>query len=698
MVVLNAAVLDDAARLAAVERGRRTLPRLRIPLDGIARLAARLLDAPMGVITFIGAEEEHFAGSFGLPPSLAAGGQASTAYSVCKYMVSIDAPVSSPDMLADDDPQLREHPLAGEYGVKAFLGVPLRDADDRPLGSLTVLDTRAREWTDAQLSTLIEVVELLGPIPDRPDTAENIVEDAAAEQRSFLSAILDSMGEGVLALDADGEAVVFNRALREFYELPATGSPGEAIDAAMAHLHQRDGTVMKPDELAVARAMRGQIVTDTEAVLCVPGLPDRYLLTNARPIRDADGRRIGAVSTVRDVTGRRRTERFRDCELAVASILNQADTLTEAGSAVLQATADALGWRYADLRLVDQTACTLDRIARWHTDGHDVSDLLPEQLRPDQASVATLVWATGQPIWVPDLTRLPVVHDDDARRRIDAYTERGLRALLCAPVCDGGTVLGVISCFTDAAEDDEFLLTGFLTGVAGQLGHFLSRARADDLAQDLGQARADFTSLIGHDMRTPLTTIASYTDLLLDDPRERSDDDRHLLQAIARNSTRLRGLIDNLIDLAALQSGHLSLQMCDVDLTAVFAAACEAAKPAADAAGITLQPKLDDDVHVTGDPDRLRQLADLMLAGAIAINPGGGEVPLALTCTGGAAQITLCGEAAGDHRCVPGDTSFSAERATARAIVEQHGGTLTVTGTPDTADTGLIIRLPLPAD
>jgi hypothetical protein len=109
MPAVDDVLLRDAERLASVERAWRVMPRLPVPLDNVAGLAARLLDAPIGEVTLLAADEEYFAGVWGAPESLAADRRQSVAYSVCKYAVSADHPVGSGDMWAD--PELRRHPL-----------------------------------------------------------------------------------------------------------------------------------------------------------------------------------------------------------------------------------------------------------------------------------------------------------------------------------------------------------------------------------------------------------------------------------------------------------------------------------------------------------------------------------------------------------------------------------------------------------
>ncbi|SHN46759.1 GAF domain-containing protein [Cryptosporangium aurantiacum] len=855
MIVEDAGVLADPVRLAAVDQARRVLPALPMPLEGIARLAARLLDAPIGLITLVGDETEHFAGAFGAPAALIAGGQASLAYSVCKYIVCADAPVRGRDMAADDDPRIRNHPLTSEYGVRAFLGVPLRDAQDRPVGSVSVMDTRPRDWCDAELSTLVEIAMLVGGVPGRPpgpgtvvltdldtvevldaiteafltldvdatvtgwntaatelfgftaaeacgrpvdsllaaeyegrplrelvaglltgqiggpltgpltfrtrnhrqvhararitmlhgtggavvcvfltdltaqvlaaraaaDAAEAVraasdeaeaARAAAAEadaeadsQRSFAEALLDSLGEGVVAVDAEGRAVVFNRALRELHGLPDDVSPDEAQAATLPRLHSPDGSPLSPGELAAARALNGHTVRDTVILVRQPDRPDRYMRASAQPVRGRDDRLMGAVITVQDITQRLRAERFRDCQLTVASVLLRPDALTELAPSIAQTIGKALGWPYISLRLVDQATDTLVRLAHWSAPGYDLEGMLPDRIPRTAHLIPAHVWATGQAVWEPDLAHSAWLTEPDARARARVYAQRGLHAALSVPVRDGETVLGVLTCFAGTAtDDDEFLVTGLLTDVATQIGQFLARRRAEELTAELARARADFTALIGHDMRTPLTTIATYAQLLLEDPVARPDTDLRLLDGIDRNARTLRELVDGLLDLAALEAGHHTLDTRSVDLSAMIGRACEAAEPSCTA--VTLDRQLCPGVHVTGDPDRLRQLSEKLLSTAVAATPPGGTIEVAVDRVDGAAQLRIT-----HPGCLDGEAfdRFSQANATgvgnadaatgmglllSRVIAERHGGTLTVAHDQET--TSLTVRLRQP--
>ncbi|MFG1929012.1 hypothetical protein [Cryptosporangium sp. NPDC048952] len=91
--------------------------------------------------------------------------------------------------------------------------------------------------------------------------------------------------------------------------------------------------------------------------------------------------------------------------------------------------------------------------------------------------------------------------DPESQARARLYAQRGLHAAVSMPILDGTEVLGVLT-FAPRLHHDEFQTTGLPLDPATQAGQFLARRRADDLAAELRRARADFTALIGHDMRT----------------------------------------------------------------------------------------------------------------------------------------------------------------------------------------------------
>ncbi|WP_433788934.1 ATP-binding protein [Actinoplanes sp. CA-252034] len=654
---------------------------VQVPWDAVARLAARLLGAPMAVIS----TGDALLGTFGFP----------AACPVRRF--GSGGPVTVGDLLTE--PGFAGHPLITDLGVRSMAAVPVPAAPDRPSRTVTVLDTTARTWVEHDLAALTEVAAMLGD-GESPQAGPG----GPIEARGFVNALLDSLQVGVLAVDADRRPVLLNRMLRRFCGLDDTTPPVQALVAARGRLRHLDGRPYLPAEMAVVRALDGRSVRDVEAVLRVPGAPDRYALTNAEPVYGATGELLGAVSTVRDVTERRRRERFRDCELEMTRLLAAADGLDQVAPPLLRAIGEALDWPHVALFVVDEVAGVLRTAAHWSAPGVDVDDLVPERIPRGDAGPG-FVWATGRPLWIPDLTDPRYTETPEAHAFAHTAAERGLRASLTVPVCDGAQVLGVLATLCSTTEYDEFLLTGLLDGVAAQLGQFLTRLRSRELAMQLNQSRNDFLTLAGHELRTPLTSIISYTTLLTDELAD--PDQQQMIAAVRRNVGHLQRIIDELLELTALEAGHHRIQARPTDLTAVVGAAVHDLRPPAT---VRVHTDLPAALILDADETRLRQIVDQLLSNAVKYCPGGGDVRVTAAYDGPdvvelAVADTGIGIPEGDrellftrfhrganarHTAIPGN---GLGLPLARGLVEAHGGTVHL-DPAHRPGTRIVVRLP----
>ncbi|MET3430107.1 PAS domain S-box-containing protein [Actinoplanes tereljensis] len=831
---VNMTVLEHPQRLAAARRARRLLPGLAMPLDAIARLAARLTGSPMAIVAVMDVHEEHFVGSFGLPAVLSAGAPIPVAYSVCKYVVSADHPVTSDDMSAD--PDLRDHALAVEFGARAFAGVPLRDTADRTVGSLLVVDVVPRAWTGADLELLVEISALLAGLPAAeeypgtdPDvlagldaaavldgvqeafvavdatgavrawnpaaqallgwsgaeaqgrqfdelllteasgqrfrdglpgliaaagpqsgwiervpirhrdghelpvravvstlrgrsgpfvcvfladlTGQSHAERDAGHQRGFLTALLDSLAAPVAAMDVDGRLQVANRAMRQMHGLPDEATVADLVRAAPAHLHRTDGTLLPAPQTPLMRAMDGEVVADQEMLVMVPGRPVRTELASAQPIVNPDGSPAGAVVTCVDITGQRRVERFRECQLAVATAVARTGSVAVSATDITRAVAETLRWPHVELWLHDELTNTMHPAGHHSTLGDDFADFVARPIQKGRG-VSSTAWATAKPLWVTDMADSAYLRsyaDDPWMRRC---ARAGLHSMVATPIPSGGHVRGLLICFAGGAEHDQTALTALLTAIGDQLGQFIAQKRSAQLVQEVARGKDDFLSLVGHEMRTPLTVISSYVDMLLAETGTDHADpgEAHAAyEAIARGTGALRSIVDDLLDLAALESGHLQVSPGLADLAAIARQSLQQIKESADANGVTVTAALPEALVTSGDPQRLRQVLDNLLSNAVKYSPDGGHVTLAMTREEQAVSITVRDTGIGippaerpylfqrfyraanaRHTAIPG-TGLGL--CIVRAIVEAHHGTVTLDDTPR-AGTTITIRLP----
>jgi two-component system phosphate regulon sensor histidine kinase PhoR len=235
--------------------------------------------------------------------------------------------------------------------------------------------------------------------------------------------------------------------------------------------------------------------------------------------------------------------------------------------------------------------------------------------------------------------------------------------------------------------------------------------RAEELAVELSHAKDEYVALVGHELRTPLATIASYTELIGDGPDETPLSElRPLLATVGRNTAVLIGIIDDLLDLAALDSGHAELRPVRVEVAALVAACWAASHEVAQAQGVELRADVPHGLTIMADPGRLRQVLDQLVGNAVKFSPGGGRVDVRAENQGGTVVLTVSdsglgvpegerdlvlgrfyrGAAAREHG-IPGS---GLGLAAVRIIIERHHGTFALAPRDPT---GMTATVTLPA-
>lgn len=144
--------LDDADRLEALRRSGLLDGDPNPTLDRLTRLASRILDAPVSLVTLIDRDRQFFASQVGAAEPWASRRESPLSYSLCKHVVAERRAVVIPDTAGDE--RVRDSDAVTELGVRAYAGVPLVTADDHAIGSFCVMDGRCRDWCDDDLDIL----------------------------------------------------------------------------------------------------------------------------------------------------------------------------------------------------------------------------------------------------------------------------------------------------------------------------------------------------------------------------------------------------------------------------------------------------------------------------------------------------------------------------------------------------------------
>jgi hypothetical protein len=252
-----------------------------------------------------------------------------------------------------------------------------------------------------------------------------------------------------------------------------------------------------------------------------------------------------------------------------------------------------------------------------------------------------------------------------------------------------------------------------------------NEARMREMAEELRQARDqaeattrvkdEFLATLSHELRTPLNAILGWGRLLQGGavPEEQGE---HAVDTIVRNALAQNRLIDDLLDVSRIITGKFRLDVEEIDINAVSAAAVDVVRPAAEAKGVRLQVIFDPDGgHVMGDASRLQQVMWNLLSNAVKFTPKGGRVHVTLRRRDSNVEITVTDTGAG---ITPGflprvfdrfaqqshdELEVSARRtgglglglALVKHIVELHGGTVVAQSEGPGKGASFVVRLPI---
>ena len=160
---------------------------------------------------------------------------------------------------------------------------------------------------------------------------------------------------------------------------------------------------------------------------------------------------------------------------------------------------------------------------------------------------------------------------------------------------------------------------------------------ANEQLKSLDRLKDDFMSSVTHELRTPLTSIRALAELMQDDAEMPAEQRQQFLSIITAETERLSRLVNQVLDMAKIESGHGEWLHADVDMRALLTQAAQTTAEMFRERGARLSLQLPDPVRgqirtLKADPDRLMQVVMNLLSNAAKFVPSdGGEVRLRLT-------------------------------------------------------------------
>lgn len=474
----------------------------------------------------------------------------------------------------------------------------------------------------------------------------------------------------------------------------------DAASGLLAHLRG------DPDRHPITRCLAGAAAVDEE--LSYVGADNRpiYLQVHARPVRDATGAVIAAVTTVADVTETRRRALaqglLEDADRVLFESLEVARTLQVAAELAVPRLGD---W------CVIVTAEGDDALHLRALAHPDPEALARARAYGDAATypLEARVWETirsGEP------ALLLTIRDDQVRagaqspEHLEFLRGLGLRSALVLPLIARGRALGAVRLFhADSGRNHDALDLELARGFADRIALAVDNARLYEAAQGASQAREDVLTVVSHDLRNPLSAITLGTSVLVRKIRDAEEN----VAVIQRSAERIERLVENLLDLASTQAGQpVAMEREVADAADLIHEAVLLQEPLADKKGVRIVT----DLKLTGAPlfcDRTRivQVIGNLLDNAVKFSNSGQAVTVRGDVEDRQVRISVSDRGPGirdtdlPHVFEPywstprgGKKGVGLGLSIARSIVDAHDGRMWVTSEPNLGTT-FFFTLPL---
>lgn len=413
-------------------------------------------------------------------------------------------------------------------------------------------------------------------------------------------------------------------------------------------------------------------------------------------VRDSQGAPLYFVAQVQDISERKQLEQalrfLAEAGPRLAGSLESRTTLATVARLAVPTLAD---WCIVELVGEEGRILAIEGAASSPEKSRQLDAFIAAQPRDvsRRGNVVMGVLQTGRPALLPEVPGGALEAIGRNPEHLALLRLLDPRSAIIVPLRARGHILGVaVLCTSDPERRYGTRDLTLAEELASRAALAIDNARLHEKSEQATRMRDEVLRVVAHDLRTPLNVISLSASTLLKRPPGQRAGDTRPLESIRKAVERSHRLIQDLLDVARMDGGCLSVERAPVETAALVRDALELHRELAETKSLRLTADVPEDVPpLLADHDRVLQILSNLIGNALKFTPGGGQVSVHVVPEGDMLRFSVrdtgAGIAAGDlpHLFEPfwqaragGREGTGLGLAIVKGLVDAHGGRLWV--------------------
>jgi PAS domain S-box-containing protein len=448
------------------------------------------------------------------------------------------------------------------------------------------------------------------------------------EYETQLTALVESSADAIIGKDLHGNIISWNKAAQKMYGYTEKEAIGKHVSLI--------APTTETDIPEIIHALKkGKKIVDYETVRIRKDGAQIEVALTISPMKDSEGKYIGASTIARDITHRKRAEAMNKREMELQNFLTTASqqlfSSIDFDSAVHQVAQFAVPYicDMCQVSIIEDAKLRVAAIA--HVDenkkklAEQIAELYPLNITDKNGSAGVI--RTGKSIFIQTVTPNLLRQKVKSKKHLQLLKQLEIISQMIVPLKQNKQTFGAITFLATKDSGRQFSKSDlyYAEELARRAAIALQNSQLYASAQKAIQLRDEFFSIASHELKTPITSIKAFIQIMQRSFNKKDDLVAQRLLARTNNQVdKLIFLVRDLLDITKIQSGKLSLNCIEHNIGTVVQEAVSDYQTTTPTHQIVLENVLQQSFKF--DKERVEQVLNNLLSNAVKYSPDADKV------------------------------------------------------------------------